>query len=295
MRHSMCDMTLGRNHVLFQWPYIRAYYGSDFVGYDTVLEKTRKLKAIQDTLGRLGKSLIVVYAPSKADFYPEYFPDDRVEERRGITNLEAYRHAGDSLGLNQVDMDSWFLSMKNKSKELLFSKQGIHWTLYGTMLAGDSLMRYIEKLRNIRVSHPVWTKIEHTTKARYTSGDDDIALLLNTIFPVAHDTFAYPVVEDMPDSTAQKPNIIYIGDSFGYKLAGSGYINKMNTQCEVWCYFNQVVDIHNNSSTYIPFYDWHAAINKSDCIVLVYTTFTLEQFGNGFIEAAYEYYYPSKK
>ena len=284
---------LGRDHFLFQYPYINAYYGTDFVGYQTILDKSVKLKAIQDTLSRMGKSLILVYAGNKATFYPEYFPSNKMQEHRGPTNFQAYRHIADSLGINQVDMDTWFVSMKNKSKEPLFSKQGIHWTNYGAILAGDSLVRYMERLTKIHVNHPVWSQMERTDKLR--DGDDDVAVGLNLIFPVARETLSYPVVQDVPDSGGRKINAIYIGDSYGFKMVEFGIVYKMNAQCEYWSYFDEVHDINNKKFTHIKDYDWKGAISKSDCVVLVYTAFNLSQLGNGFIEQAYDYYYPAKK
>jgi hypothetical protein len=249
-----------------------------------------KLKALQDTLARMGKSLIVVFAPDKAAYYPAHFPAKWENAKKGITNFEAYRHVADSLGINYVDMNTWFLSMKNKTHDSLFAKQGIHWTIYGAMLAGDSLMRYIEKLRNIHLNHPYWTQVVHTTKAR--DGDDDVAKELNLVFPAATETFSYPVVQ-YPDNPV-RPGIIYIGDSYGYKMVLFGVVAKMNSLCEYWGYFDEVHGINEKKFTYIKDYDWKAAINKTDCIVLAYTSFNLPQLGNGFIEKAYDYYYPER-
>jgi len=173
----------GKDGYLFQIPYINAYYGLDYCGYPSILDRAKKIKAIQDTFRRLGKSLILAYLPSKASSYPEYFPDDRVEPNIGPTNYQSFRHVCDSLGINQVDMNAWFVQMKNKSKEPLFTKQGIHWSEYGAILGGDSLIKYIEKLRNIHILHPRWSRTEHTDKLR--DGDDDIAQELNLIFPFA--------------------------------------------------------------------------------------------------------------
>lgn len=283
----------GKGQQLFQWPYIYAYYGKDFVGYDTVYEKARKLKAIQDTLARMGKSLIVVFAASKATSYPEYFPDRWVQDTIGMTNHKAYTRLADSLGINHIDMDTWFRSMKGNSKEPLFSKQGIHWTYYGAVLAGDSMMSYVERLRHIHITHPDWSEMEHTTELR--SGDNDLATEINLIFPVATETLAYPIIKDVPDSTATKPNFIYIGDSFGSKLVRTGLVTRMNGTCEYWNYFNEVAGLNPHKYCLVRDYDWSAAIDKADCVVLIYTTINLKEIGNGFIEAAYDHYYPAKK
>jgi hypothetical protein len=282
----------GKDNYLFQGPYILAYYGRDFVGYDNALQKALKLKALQDTLARLGKSLILAYLPSKATFYPEYFPADRVEARMQMTNHNYFRHVGDSLGINQVDMDAWFLSMKGKSHEPLFSKQGIHWTLYGAILGGDSLMRYVEKLRHIHIQHPQWSGMEHTDNLR--AGDDDVASELNLIFPVAHETMAYPVIHDTTDTTG-KINAIYIGDSYAQKMVEFGILHYMNNQCELWSYYNEMHDINGHKFAYIRDYNWQAAINRADIVVIAYTSFNFPVLGNGFIEQAYDYYYPHSK
>lgn len=282
--HAVWTMK-GKDHYLFQYPYIKAYFGRDYVGYDSIHIKALRLKAIQDTLARMGKSLVLVYLPSKASSYPEYFPPAFDGRKRGTTNYEVYRRVCDSLGINQIDMDAWFMSMKNKSREPLFSRQGIHWSNYGAILGGDSLIRYIERLRNVHVSHPLWNRIEHSSKLR--CGDDDIATELNLIFPEAKETMAYPIIQDVPDSGRKKINAIYIGDSYAHKMVEFGIVYKMNDQCEFWKYFDEVHDINNHKFAYIRDYDWKSAIDKADCIVLAYTLFNFEQLGNGFIEQAY--------
>ena len=280
----------GKDQFLFQFPYINAYYGKDFVGYERVRDQSLKLKALQDTLKKLGKNLVLVYLPSKASTFPEYFPDDWKAPKIGPRNYAAYRHICDSLGVNQVDLDAWFVTMKNKSAEPLFSKQGIHWTNYGAILGGDSLTRYLEHLLNIPVQHPDWSKMEHTDKLR--DGDDDIASELNLIFPEAHETMTYPIICNNNDTTKRKINAIYIGDSYAHKMIEFGVIYLMNGQCEFWRYYDEMHDINGHKFTYIKDYDWKAAIDRCDCVVISYTLFNFGQLGNGFIDQAFSRYYP---
>ncbi len=141
--HSEWKVLVGSNHCLYQDVYIYAYNGKDYLGYDSILKKLSKLKAIQDTMAHLGKSLILVHSPCKAFYYPEYFPDNLKNARLGATNFETYKHIGDSIGINQVDFNTWFISMKSQSKELLVPRQGFHWSVYGSLLAADSLVKYI--------------------------------------------------------------------------------------------------------------------------------------------------------
>ncbi len=282
----------GKDGYLFQFPYINGYYGTDYLGYGEIVRKSVMMKALQDTLAKLGKTFILVYAPSKAAAFPQYFPDDRKEPQVGTSNSLAFWHKADSLGINQIDMNAWFLAEMGKSKAPLFSKQGIHWSSYGVTVAGDSLIRYMERLRNVRVPHPDWSEVEHTSKLR--GGDDDVAAELNLIFPVATETMAYPIVKNAPDSNAKKINAVYIGDSYGFKLVEFGIVHKMNDQCEYWYYFDEVHDINGHKFCYIRDYDWVGAMMKADCVVLVYTLYNFNQLGNSFIEKAYQHFYPPK-
>ena len=279
----------GKDGYLFQWPYVDAYYGNDFAGYEPVRKRCSQMKAIQDTLAKLNKSFILAYLPSKASSYPEYFPENRITQKK-ITNYELYKKVCDSLGINQVDMDKWFVSMKGKSEHPLFTKQGIHWTWYGAIIGGDSLMRYMEQLRQVHVSHPYWKDYVHTTKL--INGDNDVALELNLILPVATEWVDYPKIVDVPD-TGKKINAIYIGDSYAHKMIEFGILYKMNNQCEYWGYFDEMHDINGHKFTYIKDYDWLDAINRTDCLVLSYTLFNFRDLGNGFIDKAYKHYYPN--
>ena len=280
----------GKNDYLYQFPYVDAYFGRDFAGYEHIRTRCYQLKAIQDTLASLGKTLVLAYLPSKASSYPEYFPNDRISAKHQ-TNYEVYKQIGDSLGINQVDLDIWFRSMKGKSEHPLFTKQGIHWTWYGALIGGDSLARYMEQMTHITTPHPQLINFRRTTKL--DAGDDDIARELNLMFPVTTEWADYPEIKEIP-YTGRKINAIYIGDSYAHKMTEFGMLCKVNDQCEFWSYFDEVHDINGHKFAMMRDYDWVAAIRRADCIVLSYTLFNFSDLGNGFIEKAYKHYYPGK-
>jgi hypothetical protein len=71
-----------------------------------------------------------------------------------------------------------------------------------------------------------------------------------------------------------------------------------NSNWEVWQWFAQVWDKNSTAdkpSALIDNHDWLRVIDQSDCIVLMYTAFNLPYAGNGFIEKAYDHYFPGKK
>lgn len=283
----------GRRNVLYQKAYIDAYYGKDFVGNDTVVKKMTMLKAIQDTFASLGKSLIFVQTPCKAFFYPDDFPIDRVSVKTGANNYEVYKHVADSLGVNQIDFNSWFITLKPQSKELLYAKQGIHWSWYGALLASDCLATYMEQRLHLKMIHPIWTEVDHTTDARFT--DDDIAAALNLISPLTTETFCYPKYTfSPPDST--RPKVILIGDSFINTIVDNYFIREGCSDWEFWYYMQELRNEETEKQGYsqsLKGHDLFTALDHTDCVLLMYSSHNLSRLGDGFIEKVYAHYYPN--
>jgi len=283
------------DNCLFFSGFSRSYSGQDFIGWRRINGSVKKLKAIQDTLGKLGKSLILVYAPGKDFFYPEYAPVGDQNPHHKPTNYSVYAKMTDSFGINQVDFNAWFLAIKGKTKDQLFTRQGIHWSMYGATLAADSIVRYMEKLRHIKMPHPVWTKVEHTRKARYY--DDDVAQCFNLIFPYMREVYSYPEVSYPKGEGIVKPRVIYIGDSFAELWIFQHFMDYTDADWRYWYYFKDVWERYDQdesrSKRTLSGNEWIEGINYADCIILMYSPSTLNYLGNGFIEKAYDHYFPS--
>ena len=286
----------GSSNYLYQDVLINAYYGRDYIGYPAIQTKLLKLKKLQDTLERLGKSLTLIYAPCKAYFYPDNFPDKLKSPQRTTANFETYKHIGDSVGINQIDFNSWFVAMKDTCKELLFTKQGFHWSVYGSLLAADSLTKYLAMQTHLQLPRISFTNITHTNKARAT--DNDIAKCMDIIFPVAKETFTYPTVNYKTNAGTTKTKTIYIGDSYLLTWIYDNYMDNINTNWELWYYFkivwDKTIEDEDLQHHFIADYDWIKAMKATDNIVIMYTSRNLKELGNGFIESAYDYYYPKK-
>jgi hypothetical protein len=289
---------LGKNQCLFFDDYIYTYMGFDYLGYPTIHDQLSKLKAIQDTLGHLGKSLVIVHAPCKSYFYPEDIPDKFYKYGLGPTNFNTMVRLGDSLGLNQIDMNTWFVAMKKTSKELLYTKAGTHWSMYGAWICGDSIVRYLEKLRKIKMLHPKLARIERVINPRNT--DDDILRMANLLFPMTNEVYSYPIPcypVDQGDSSIKKPSVIFIGDSFIVTLIQDNFIQTEFQDWQYWYYFRLIANKdYAIESQHSPLNDgyWKDALNKTDVVVILYTARTLKEKFNGFVDSAYNYYYPQQ-
>lgn len=287
----------GKRNNLFWGDYINSYCGSDYKGDDYPIESLWKLKKIQDTLERLGKTFVLVHSGSKASYFCDDIPATATWRADGKNNLKNYVRIADSLGIHQVDLNSWIAALRYKKPHHLFNKQGIHWNLYGAYFAADSIISYIEQRRNIRMPHPRVVKIDRSYKPR--NKEDDIEMVLNLIYPVDTTAYWYPDLKYDDDTTLAKPKVIYIGDSFISPLLADGLFNS-NTDPEYWFYFRLVIfkdweNEHNRKE--MKDYNWQEAIGKADCIVMAYTITQLVDASPLFIDQAYDYYYPgaSKK
>ena len=287
---------VGTGRCLWGLEFITSYLGTNCVGYDSARGKLWRLKKVQDTLAALGKTFVLIYAPNKAYFYPEYFPERFKTEKKKVNDLENFSRAADSLGINQLDFNALLLGLKPKTKELLYTRAGYHWSMYGATLAGDSLIRYIEKKRGIRMPHIAVAKINHEHVARET--DDDLAKRLNLIFPFTTETYSYPEITYPDEEGKQRPKAIYIGDSFLYQWDCLGILNHINAEWQIWFYFTTLFDRNFtfNGEYKLPVKetDWMKTLLNTDYVVMMYYPNNLPGLGNGFIEKAYDHFYPAK-
>ncbi len=127
MRYSLFGMsgnenvTIGKDGYLFEPWFIKAYYGADFKGDKHIAAKVRKLKSIQDSLKSYGKEMIMLIAPGKTSYYPEYIPDSMRREK-GRTNYQSYIENLRKYGVNTIDCNQWFCGCKRHHTDSSFSE-----------------------------------------------------------------------------------------------------------------------------------------------------------------------------
>ena len=294
------DVYAGKDGQLFSKVHTDEYFGRDHIGIDTVRTILIKLKKIQDTLERLGKTMVFAYAPSKAYYVPDKIPDClRSTGQVKTSNYHSFKRLGDSLRLNQLDFNAYFMAMKDTVKNLIFSKQGTHWTNYGALLAGDSLTKYIERARNISMPELTIEEMKYSTTAR--NDDADLSRILNLIFPIGLETYSYPRCNYTLKGGKNKPKTIYLGDSFILMLLYNNYVSNTSSDWEFWFYFK---DVWNEDCIWgrqqpksMAGYDWQKSLSSADCLVILFTPYNLAKFAKKdfFLDEMYSYFYPNGK
>jgi len=285
----------GPGNYLYEKGYIDMYCSMLYTGDTQTRSRLIKLKLVQDTLQRLGKSVIVVHAPSKAWYYPDHFPSFIHCDTTGHSTYKDYLRLEDSLHINRIDFNAWFAKMRPRSTHLLMAKQSTHWTLYGALLAADSLTRRIEQMQHIKMAHVSFTRLQLSDSAQYT--DNDIAKGMNLLFAPAKETFTYPEVQFITGADTRKPNAIYMGDSFFWTFIYDHIPANVNNDWLFWYAWGDIWYRKNGQEgiSSADQFDWTAALSNADYIVLLSSEVNLNRLGNGFIEKAYKHYYPRGK
>jgi len=278
------SVIFGKENYLFEENYIKSWYGADFMGSDSIRSRISKLKSIQDTLlMKYNKNLMVVFTAGKGSFYPEYFPPNQ-HYTKGPTNYETHISLAKEEGLNLIDFNRWFVENKEKSPYPLYPRYGIHWSLYGASLVADSLLNYIENVRNIDIPSISWDRID-IKKAR--KDDYDMGYGLNLLFKLPRDRMAYPVLKFESDEGKSKPSVLVIADSFYWSLFKLG-ITKAFSTSDFWFYNQEVYHTVVGPPTPVDQLSLWEQIQSHDVIILMATEANLPRFGWGFIEDAYQ-------
>ncbi|MFA5418808.1 MAG: hypothetical protein WC341_10150 [Bacteroidales bacterium] len=276
-------VVVGKKNYLYEKNYINAYYGTDYIGHDSIAHRIEKLRFIRDTLAKLNKNIIIIFAAGKGSFYPEYFPE-KYHTEKGTTNYEKYVELAGKSGLNYIDFNRYFIDNKIDSKYPLYPQYGIHWSKYGMCLVADSMIRYIEDLRNIRMPHLYWDSVE-LDQPRGT--DYDIADGMNIKFRLKSFEMAYPQVKFESDSGKIKPSVMVISDSYYWGIFDFGMSGVFSND-QFWFYNKKIYPESFKSDLFTSDVNLRKAIANHDVIILMATEATLPNLGWGFVERAYQ-------
>ena len=275
---------IGKENYLYEENYIKAYFGLDFVGEDSIKNRLEKLKVVQEELAKMNKTLIFINAPGKGSFYPEYFPDEYQSVKKGKTNYGYFAKYLKELNINNIDFNAYFFQHKKDSKYTLYPKYGIHWSHYGSCLAADSIIRYIEKKRNIDMMNLQWKEVDIENAH---SIDVDISKGMNLLFDTKLEKMAYPKVYFESEKGKTKPRLALIGDSFHWTLIDIGFLTPF-VNFNYWYYNKEVYHDKFEKPTPIEKINFKEQIQNNDIFIILCTDANLSKAGWGFIEQAYQ-------
>lgn len=280
---------IGKKGYLFERVYIKSFYGVGFLGDKKIEKKVNKLKSVQDTLKKLNIDLIVVIAPGKGLFYPEYIPEDYLTGDSTKTSYKSYIKSFKKNKISFIDFNKMFLQMKGISPYPVIPKTGIHWSRYGSLLAADSIIRFIENKRDIKMPQIKTDSINLGKEIKYY--DNDLEKAMNLFYKIPNVKMAYPKFKIIKDSLSVTPNVLTVGDSFFWDMYHWGLSRDVFNDSPFW-YYNK--SIHYKGSKLkdkVENVNVQSEVEKSDVVMLLITEANLTGFAFGFIDELYETYY----
>lgn len=284
------NVIIGKEEYLFGKEYIKAYQGKDFMGEEVIAEKMAKLLKIKDTLAQKNIDLVVILAPGKASYFPEFIPDEYKKAKDAPTNQAEIKKQLQENKIKCLDFFGWFDIMKPNAAYPLFPKTGIHWSKYAEVLVADSLLQYISQLRKSPMPVMDTTGFEIDTEARDT--DDDIEKGLNIFYKIPDLEMGYFTSEIIVDSSIAYPKVSMVGDSYCWGLVGLGLLEKGFNKGDFWYYFNELHKKDEAMQLRADIKDVIGRIEANDALILLSTDANLKTFFHGFVDQMYDLYYP---
>jgi hypothetical protein len=279
---------IGKEDYVFSESYIFSAYGDDYIGEKKISDLISKAKVVQDSLKRKGVDLMLVFAPGKGEYLPEYI-DDKYKHPVKATNHAEFVKQCKSSGVNYLDLYTWFNTIK-PGKYPLFPKFGHHWSYYGECIAVDTIIHYMEKLHGKDMPELTWNAVDIVDSAR--SRDADVLKSMNLYSnPSQNMQLAYPQILFEQDSIKNSTRVLTISDSYWYGPVYMGVPQSCFAGGQFWYYFNKVIPSPRpGEKVEVWELDLKENLEQNDIIMLLYSDGNLGAFGNTFIQDAYEMY-----
>ncbi len=278
----------GKNGELFEEDYIKAWMGEYYIGESVWQNKAEKLKAIQDTLRKLGKSFFIILEPGKGSLYPQRFPNKYKPSDKNVSNYDVLTKYLKHFEVNTLDLNTCFIDWKDTSTYRLFPRGGTHWSYYGAALAADTMIDYLQNLHGLGIPEMEILQLEKREKIRHP--DDDIWLAMNIIEEVPADDLIYPKIA-FDETTNPSHKALFVGDSFYFNWQSESIMHDAFADCNFWYYNKQVWNRAGVEAGTVDELNFADEIADADIIAIMITERFHQNFAWNFDEQLFDYYY----
>jgi hypothetical protein len=288
------QIIFGKDNWIFEPGVVSDYYqrqfrffAADSTEMASMLSKeAHRLLRLQQVLESHGIRLIVCLMPTKDLLCSEHLPEIQDTTYIGEPKISARFFNEEEftrIGVNHLNLEQWFLQIKDTADFALFPKTGTHWTRYAALYAADTLIRYMEHLNNINMKNLVIgpRELDNARKP-----DDDLESLLNLIRPLPKPKYYYADCTTDGDTTAIKPKMIVIGDSFWWTIAAQIPLKEIFSEAPYW-YYNSTV-YYDDRYHSVDELNLNEELHSSDFVVLSYCAAQQYRMNDGFSQKALE-------
>jgi hypothetical protein len=279
----------GKNGELFEEDYLREATGMHYVGDEVWKRKAAQLKAVQDTLAVLGKTLVVLFEPGKATFYPERMPRKYRNIPGKLSNYQQMLKSFDNQQVNVLDLDAYFRQLKGNQWYPLFLKGGTHWSYFGATLAADTALAYLAQKSGMDLPDMKIEGIEQLDTIRHP--DNDIGLAMNLIFPLRQEKPAYPIIS-FSKNDSKPADVLIVGDSFYFNWLNNFILSSAFGNFDFWYYNNNIIHGNGSADGKTADKNFKDEIMKRDIILIMITGRFHHAFAWNFDEQLYNLFFP---
>lgn len=237
-----------------------------------------RIRQLQDVLEQHGVTLFVCMAPGKDMIYPEFLPENNAPDRPiRLIARDFCEERFSQLGVNHINVEQWFLQMKDTVDFLLFPQKGTHWSNIAAVYAADSIFRYIEEKQGFRMDR---LAIGEPYVGSYKKPDYDLEELYNLYRPLKKLPQHYVDVEVQHVPGSVKPKLITVGDSFFWNICRQTPMDSLFAAHPYWYYNSTVYFDPNHTST--EALDLASELLSADAVMLIYSSVQLYRMSDGF-------------
>lgn len=280
---------LGKDGMFFERTYIISYLGETYIGEEQINETSYELKIVQEILETKGISLINVFPPSKASYYPELIPNSYKPNKKTINNYEAYIKSFDENNINLLDFNKYFLEIRDTCTKTIYCDLGAHWTIYASSIAIDSIINYLENITGKKHADFSITKFETPDTLR--NQDNDLYKTMNLLFLPQHNNVEYPVFKFNNGEDKYRPKVLAISDSYWWTVYAHNVALPQNLFSDggFWFYNKTIYPVRYNGEN-VNQINYKQEIDNQEFVLLVTTEATNHLYPYGFTEKYLEGY-----
>lgn len=236
------EVVRGKNDWLFYPQNVNDYYGTEIYKWmDSTANASQVFSRELDEMCRLREALkpfgidfLVFMAPEKGALYSEYLPE-REYDTTTINAREFFAAGFDEKHFPCIEMTRWFQQMKDTATCPLIPQTGAHWN-FSCVYAADSLFRLMEQLKGIELADLKTGSFRPVP--RNSESDRDLEYLLNLQRRIRLSNGLAPEadVEILADSATVKPKVLFIGNSYLWRINHYVPLNQVFGEVEFWYY-----------------------------------------------------------
>ncbi len=290
------NIVIGKNNCIFEEGYILACLGRNFIGKSVINEKLRRTKWVQDYLKKEKNiDLIIVFEPGKGSFHEKYIPDRYQVNDKQLSNYDYYVQRCRETGIRHIDLSKYFISLRGTCKYPLFPLYGVHWSTYGMTLAADTIVRYIEGIRNIDMPEFDWSEVVVTNQNKDVDVDWDAEQAMNLLFRLPYATMAYPQIKFLDTVGKTKPRVLTIADSYYWSMFNSQIPQHCFRDHQFWYYYQRVYPYIWDDTHLVSNLNAREEVEKQEVILVMITEMNLYRAFWSFTDDLYSWYYPGFK